>query len=67
MFVGKHSSKEIECARDDTNEEDFSLKMSNDDTVAAHSSMVRTIASESENQGDNLKMFHIVSSLAAKF
>lgn len=52
-------------------EEYFSLKMSDDDTVAAYFSKVRTIASELEDQGeklsDNLKMCRIVSSLTPKF
>lgn len=52
-------------------EEYFSLKMSNDESVSAYVSKVRTIASELEDQGeqltDNLKMCRIVSSLTPKF
>lgn len=52
-------------------EEYFSLKMSNDESVTAYVSKVRTIASELEDQGeklsDNLKMCRIVSSLTPKF
>lgn len=52
-------------------EEYFGLKMSDDDSVASYYSKVRLIASELEDQGeelsDNLKMCRIVSSLTSKF
>lgn len=52
-------------------EDYFGLKMSDDESVSAYFSKVRTIASELEDQGeklsDNLKMCRIVSGLTPKF